>query len=530
MIHCDSTRDCDMNLDRLKLARRVERLLTCFGADEPGGTIGVVIDGELVIQRSRGLASLELGVAINDMSRFRIASVSKQFTCAAMLRLAAEGKLSTTDDIRLHLPELPDLGLITIDMMMRNMSGIRDMLEIQRMGGVDLSVPVTGAELLASIIRQRGTNFPPGERFLYSNSNFLLAGLIIERVSGQGLGAYLERNFFTPLGMNATKHVTSTVEVVPNLVTGYPKFDGAYIRAPHAYEIGGEGGLVSSVQDLALWDRALNEGEADLAGLIARGTFTNGETNLYARGLSIGARRGVRTEDHGGLWPGYKTSFLRAPEIGATVICMLNNGAGDAQTLAMHALDAILDGFPHVHPVPAEARDASLVGLYLDDATPMTLELSLAADGVLQCTSFGLPTPLSAREDETLIADRGPRAMALTPHDGGLTTTLASGHTQSFTWLEAPEALPDGLDGTYENPDMGATLVITGNDATLSGPIQRGRHCPLSGIKGDVFRIHTPTVLFQGWFDARAERGVDGSVHSLLVHGGRTKQVRFARV
>lgn len=518
-----------MNLDRLKLERRVERLLACFGAQEPGGTIGVVIDGELAIQQSRGLASVELGVPISDASRFRIASVSKQFTCAAVLKLEAEGRLSTGDDIRRYLPELPDLGLITIDMMMRNMSGIRDMLEIQRMGGVDLSVPVTGAELLAGIVRQRGTNFPPGERFLYSNSNFLLAGLIVERVSGAALGAYLERHFFAPLGMNATRHVASTSEVVPHLATGYLKQEGAYIRAPHAYEIGGEGGLVSSVQDLALWDRALNQGEADLTGLTARGDFTNGVTNLYARGLSIGARRGVRTEDHGGLWPGYKTSFLRAPEIGATVICMVNNGGGDAQSLAMHTLDAILDGFPHVHPVPPVPTDGSLAGLYLDEATPMTLEISVAADGGLVCTSFGLPTPLSAREDETLIADRGPRALALTPQAGGLAATLASGHTQSYTRLAAPDALPGGLDGTYVSVDMGATLVISGEAATLSGPLQNGRACPLSGIKGDVFRIHTPTVLSPSWFDAMAERDAEGVVRSLLVHGGRAKQVRFAR-
>ena len=148
----------------------------------PGATLGLVRDGELVLQDSAGLASIELGVPIGDDTAFRIASDSKQFTCAAILLLAAEGRLSVADDIRAHLPDVPDLGApISLDQLMHNCSGLRDMLDLMRLGGADLAWPATPDQLLAAIGRQRSLNFPPGTRFLYSNSGFLLLGRVWRR-------------------------------------------------------------------------------------------------------------------------------------------------------------------------------------------------------------------------------------------------------------------------------------------------------------------------------------------------------------
>ena len=110
---------------------------------------------------------------------------------------------------------------------MHNTSGIRDMLEIMRLGGVDLSHPTEPRDLLDGVYRQRGLNFMPGSRYLYSNSNFMLLGRIVEKVSGEPFRDFLDRRIFTPLGMNATSHVERTTEVVPNLAAGYlPACDG----------------------------------------------------------------------------------------------------------------------------------------------------------------------------------------------------------------------------------------------------------------------------------------------------------------
>lgn len=306
-------------LDLLRMRSSVRALLAQWDGAVPGMTVGIVQDGALIVHESAGLASLELGVPIGPETCFRIASVSKQFTCAAILLLESEGRLRLTDEARKYLPELPDFGTgVTVAHLMHNSSGLRDMLEIMRQGGVDLGMPVTQGDLLEGIYRQRTLNFAPGSRFLYSNTNFLLLGLIVECLTGEPLGAYLERRIFRPLGMTRTRMTPHPREPVPGLATGYLPREGGFVRAAHAFPLGGEGGLVSCVQDLALWDRNFTTGivggTAMGEALATQAPFTGGAMNLYARGLRIDTWRGVRTVSHGGLWPGYRTEFLRVPE------------------------------------------------------------------------------------------------------------------------------------------------------------------------------------------------------------------------
>ena len=520
-------------LNRLKLERRVDQLLAPWNATTPGASIGVVMDGSLVVHRHAGMASLELGVPISATTCFRIASVSKQFTCAAILRLAAEGKLSPGDDIRVELPELPDLGPISIDMIMRNMSGIRDMLEIQRQAGMDLSIPCRPEDLLAGICRQTATNFPPGERFLYSNSNFLLAGLIVERVSGMALRDYLRTHFFNPLGMNATRHTPVIGEVVPNLATAYmAPAEGGFLRAPHAFPLGGEGGLVSSVVDLALWDQALSSGLADREGLTAQANFTNGHLNLYARGLVVTRHRGTRTEDHGGLWPGFRTAFLRAPDLACTVICIANHAGIDASQLAYAALDAVLDDRPGVHPLPPMPQPselAPLTGRWLDAATPMTLDVAVSDAGAMTVASNGVLMNVKPAEDGGLVAGKGAFALMIRPRSDVLEIELPSGHVRHFTRVVDGAALPAGLDGTYTCRDMAARWTILGDGLVVSGPISARQEWSLSGVQGDIIRVNMPSVLFQGWIDAAVRRGPNGEVTALLVNGGRAKGLIYTK-
>ncbi len=523
-----------MNLALMKLERRVDHILAAFTATTPGATIGVVQDGSLVAHRSAGMASLELGAPISATTSFRIASVSKQFTCAAILKLAAEGKLSTSDDIRTHLPDMPDLGAITIDMIMRNMSGLRDMLEIMRQGGMDLSMPARREDLFAGIYRQTGTNFPPGERFLYSNSNFLLAGEIVERVSGMSLKDYLQIHFFTPLGMNATRLTPTTGEVVPNLAQGYlPQPDGSFTKAPHAFPLGGEGGLVSTVADLALWDQALESGLADRAGLTAQADFTNGHLNGYARGLVVCQHRGVRTEDHGGLWPGFRTAFLRAPEQRTTVIAIANSGGIDPAQLAFATLDMLLDGKPGVHPVPRMPEATALApiaGRYLDATGPMTLDVAVDAQGQITVGANGNQMIVKAAEDGRLVAGKGSFALLIRRLDDALEVELPSGHVQNFARVAPAAALPERLDGQYLCADMDATWAIAGEAVSVQGPVVRTEGWRVEAVQGDVIRLHMPSVLFQGWLDAQVKRDADGGIAALFVNGGRAKGLTYKRV
>jgi CubicO group peptidase (beta-lactamase class C family) len=525
------------------LARRVDELVAPWAAPgTPGVAVAVVRDGEMVLHRCAGLASLELGVPVGPATTFRIASVSKQFTCAAAFLLAQEGRLDIAGEARRYLPELPDFGTpVTVGHLMHNVSGIRDMLDIMRQGGVDLGFPVTQGDLLAGICRQRGLNFAPGSRYLYSNSGFFLLGLIVERISGVALPALLERRIFAPLGMRRTRMSPSVWEPVPGLATGYLPTQAGWVRVAHAFPMGGEGGLVSCVEDLALWDRNFithQVGGPALAEALERQIdFTGGGRCGYACGLRVYPHRGVRTVGHGGLWPGYKTEFLRAPDRGVTVICISNNGGSDPYHLAHDILDVILDGLPGVQavpPLPARGTLAKLAGRWLDRDSGMTVDISLAATGLPMGNTHGVPFRLQPSADGRLEASRSGDDFwcALAP-DGTLAVELDAGVRATYHRVAPGAVLPEGLAGTYANADMAATWTFAdganGMEVRVRGPVAAdGGPWPAEPVEGDIFRIWVPGTLFKGWLDVRVLRA-GGRVRGLHVTGNRARQLIYAR-
>src|SRR5882757_5092998 len=274
----------------LSLERRIDALFARYTKPgSPGAVVAVAQGGEVEICKGYGLASIEHGVPIAPPTRFRIASVSKQFTVTAALMLAAEDKLELSDPPHKYLRELKPLP-VTIDQMMRNSSGLPDFLELLRLGGHGLDRPARAADFLAAAARNGHLNFAPGSRFLYSNTNFLLLGLIIERLTKQKLGAVMEERIFKPLGMADTMLAAEIDTVIPNLATGYLGDDKAgFRRAAHAYPQGGEGGLTSTVEDLLIWSRHFDDptlGKTIPPQLVARHDLAGGHDNRYRRGVA----------------------------------------------------------------------------------------------------------------------------------------------------------------------------------------------------------------------------------------------------
>ena len=525
-------------LDTLRLARRIDCLLAPWhDKPVPGVTIGVVQDGKLAIHRSAGLASLEFGVPIGPQTVFRIASVSKQFTSAAILMLAGEGRLALDDKASAYLPGLPDMG-VTIRHLLHNTSGIRDMLEIMRMGGADLGTPVKPDDLLACIKRQRGLNFEPNTAYLYSNSNFLLLGRIAEQVSGETLGRFLHHRIFDPLGMTRTRLTERVSEPVADLATGYiPDADGRYSRAAHGFPLHGEGGLVSGVEDLALWSRYLDtDGEALAEELAERHFFDNGEENFYARGQTRRTRRTLPTVSHGGLWPGYRTEFLRVPDLGMTVIAITNNAGADPNHLGLQVLDILLDcrpGTPPVPPHPAQDTAQRIAGRWVSPNHDATLDASVEA-GRLVLRSNGLPIKPTALEDGWVGTVHGSVALMLRWHADDRLELEGSAGRRSFWCRAAPAPLPDGLAGTYESPEIAARWTLAegpdGWTVHVSGPVVAAAGpWTLLPIEGELMRVVVAGGLYDAWLDVKAVVG-EGRVSGLLVNGGRVKRVHFSRV
>ena len=528
--------------DLERLGQHIDRLIEPWAKPgSPGCTVGVVRGGEVLLQRSAGLASVELDVPIGPDTCFRVASVTKQFTCAAILLLESQGKLKLDQDMRHYLPELPDFGTkITLDHLMHNTSGIRDFLELMRMAGMDLQIPCTPDDLMAAIGLQRTLNFAPGSRFNYSNSNFLILGRIVEQLSGQALGTFVGERLLKPLGMTRSRLVETTGELVPGLATGYLPRDGGYVRAGHAFPQGGEGGLVSCIADLARWDHNFTTGTvggpALAKALEAQVPFTNGRPASYARGLQIKPYRGLRTVDHGGLWPGFKTEFLRVPELDLTLIAIANNAAVDCYRLAHRVLDGLIADRPQP-ALPPRATLDRLAGRWLDRDSPATVEFSVAADGTPMASMHGVPFALEPTEDGHLKAARGAFEFTTTLPDEHepLHITFDAGTEARFDRVpDRPVPLPTGIAGRYACAEIGAIWTITSDDdlaarIAVAGPLHHAGPWPLKAIAEGKLRADMPSVLFQAWLDIQLVNGA-GRICALEVSGARAQRLRFDRL
>lgn len=230
-----------------------------------GGAVGVMRHGEIVFSRGYGLANLETATPVTPDTVFRIGSVSKQFTAAAVLLLAQDGKLSLDDRVQQYLPQFPRDDATTIRQLLNHTSGIVDYVGREPDFANETRLPHTPENLVAYVLRAEPLHrFPPGTAHLYSSSNYALAGLIVETVSGQPLGAFLEARIFAPLGMKDTA-LDNALDVVPHRASGYDRMKAdvpGYANArpvdmsvPYA-----AGAMRSTVHDLLVWSDAMTHG------------------------------------------------------------------------------------------------------------------------------------------------------------------------------------------------------------------------------------------------------------------------------
>lgn len=518
------------------LERRIDALFARYTKPgSPGAVVAVMRGGTIEICKGYGLASIELGVPITPKTRFRIASVSKQFTVTAALLLAAEGKLELSDPPHKYLKELKPLP-VSLDQMMRNSSGLPDFLELLRLGGHGLDRPARAIDFLEAAARNGHLNFAPGSRFLYSNTNFLLLGLVIERVTKQKLGDVMAERIFKPLGMTDTLLAAEIDTVIPNLATAYVGDDTqGFRRAQHAYPQGGEGGLTSTVEDLLVWSRHFDApilGKAIPTQLVAAQPLSGGHDNRYRRGVGVGELRGLETAGHGGLWPGFRTEFLRVPAADLTVVVIANLGSIDPWRLAHRIAADALAGDKRLKPAldpidPAEIKPVA--GTWFNPSEPSLFELAWK-NGEAVVTQNGLPFVLGRRANGWFGAERGSFEFMLKPAKDGLRVDLGAGRVLPFKKLGKRKAVPAALAGTYTSADSGAVWTIEGDKVEVSGPLVRGgAPWSVAGLDGDTVEITT----LGGWLPvsqlAHLVRDKAGKIAGLEVSSGRIKKMRFER-
>ena len=466
--------------------------------DAPGAAIGIVRGTRTLWRGAFGLASLELATKLAPETAMTVASVTKHFTCLAVRMLADEGRID------LEAEALPG---ISFQQLMRNVSGLPDLMETFALGGGDLSVPVPRAALLDLVERQTVRNFPAGTDFNYCNTNFALLQEAAERIEGRSFAEILSARVLTPARMTGARLGTRHDEIIPGMANGYFLRKDGYARAIDAWPGGGEGGLRASLDDMIAWakhwPRPLDE-------LSKPRPFANGAPNFYACGLQCLPWRGLDTVGHGGLMPGFLTEFCRVPAENLTVIVVANSDRFQPWLVAREILDRARGLDPD--GVYATSVDT---GAYLSQDGRTTLEL-LIEDGRAKARQHGVTFPL-ARDMSAL---RG--AFAFRWDGSGV--VRANGERTAYSKIERA-ALPEGLDGVWRNDALGAVYSIQGAKLRIDGPLRAGVEGALEPFAPATFRIGIESGPFPRAFDAHLR--TDGT---LIVDAARSRGFVFRRM
>ena len=317
---------------------------------DPGCSVGVIAEGELIHRSGYGLANLELEVSLDGTQVHRIGSVSKQFTAFAVLLLAEEGKLDLEEDIQMYLPQLRDYGHpVSINAVLGHIAGMADYDFVSGGedgpidGGLNLKSVAGGPFRLGNedylsideffdVVKQIPLRQPPNESYMYSNLGYFLLSMLVEEVSGESLRKYAERRIFEPLGMTSTFFSDDPVEIVKNRASGYRPDDGGYVTDMTNLFWVGDGGLHTNVDDLALWDAhfynpTLGEHPESLMAqfLTPNSVFPSAPDTLYANGQNIGRANGKVRIHHSGGWLGVTTFYARYPNEQFSTILLCND-------------------------------------------------------------------------------------------------------------------------------------------------------------------------------------------------------------
>jgi CubicO group peptidase (beta-lactamase class C family) len=490
----------------------------------PGCALGIIREGQLVYARGYGMGNLDYNVPLTPNSVFYIASTSKQFTAASIVLLAQRGILSLEDDIRKYLPEIPRYDHpIAIRHLVHHTSGLRDYLTLMDLAGKSHEDYFDLADAIESLARQKGLNFPPGEQYLYCNSGYVLLAEIVKRASGQSLREFAQEAIFGPLGMTATHFDDDHKTVVKNRVVSYGcRKGGGFQRYLKSFDAVGSGGLLTTINDLFLWDRNFYDqrlgGSNFISHMLTRGRLNNGRALNYAFGLEHGEYRGLKTVAHPGSMLGFRTQMLRFPKQRFSVICLANLDTINPGRLAHQVADIYLaDTFAVDSSVVEELHKLSdgelraFTGVYQSLTSGMIVELFMH-EGRLTADVLGLNLPLAPVSDTSFRALDAPTeleiAFARQGQDRALRARviIEGQEPDTFQAIEVVSPTPDQLVdyvGDYYSDELQVSYKLVLEDDGLHCIYRNAPRNPLRPGSRDVFRLPQATLSF-----ARDERDV----------------------
>jgi CubicO group peptidase (beta-lactamase class C family) len=327
--------------------RLVDSLFSAYtGPAVPGASVVVISDGRVVVRRAYGMADLERRVPASPETDYRLASVSKQFTAMAVMLLARDGKLRYDQSVRDFLPELPAAARsVTVRHLLNHTSGLwdyEDLVPESRTAQLD------DRDVLGLLASNDSLYFPAGSQYRYSNSGYVLLGLIVTRVAGMSFPEFLRARIFLPLGMSASVAHVEGSDTVPRRAYGYSPRGGAFVQSDQSVTSAtlGDGGIYTNVDDMTKWDQALyGSGLVDAATLELATTppqLPAGAETQYGFGWFVDSYRGEKRWRHTGETSGFRNAIQRFPRRRLTVIVLTNRSSGEPGAIAERIADRLL--------------------------------------------------------------------------------------------------------------------------------------------------------------------------------------------
>ena len=507
----------------------------------PGGSIGIIKDGEQIFAKGYGSADLEHDIANAANTVFYIGSVSKQFVTFSILLLEEQGKLSLDDDIHIYFPDFPDYGApLTVRNFIHHTSGVRDYLTLMALKNRNYLDHATEEEVYNLIKLQESLNFTPGEQYLYSNSCYFMLALIVQKASGKSLREFAQEEIFAPLGMKNSLFYDDNRDLIKNKAFSYQKTKDGWYNLINRFDLVGSGGVYSTVEDLYLWDQNFYDNKLGKGGqeiiekMHEEGLLNSGESSGYAFAIVNGMYKGLRTVSHGGSLAGYRSVQLRFPDQQFTVTILANRNDASPTTKAYQIADLYLSEYfaaeektPEKKTITPKAKKLSakklqaFAGHYWNDRVGFKMEVSVVDDLLELSDRSGdyLFYPISAtefigKEDNNLKASFAPGG------DGRFALTLVDRQTyklNSFEPVDYTEEQLNHFTGSWYAKELDFTYNIKLEEGGLRLYLGSIEDDNLEVIKANTFRAGRLILSFAD------------DQKSFKVQAGRVRDLKFVK-
>jgi CubicO group peptidase (beta-lactamase class C family) len=517
----------------------VDRIFSAFNTHTPGCSVGVAQNGSVVLKAGYGMADVERNVPITPDTIFESGSVAKQFTAAAVLLLAQQGKISLDDPMRKYLPELADYGSpLTIRHVLSHVSGLREWRPIATFGGLPEDTYVySNQDILQLASRQHALNFEPGTFYSYTNTGFNIVPILIERVLGNGesFQTFTRESIFAPLGMEHTRWRDDFRAIVPNRALAYRHPDGiaGWTQNTPIENIIGAGGLLTTVGDLLLWNENFTHAKVGGPELVKAqqtpATLSGGRQIPYAAGLSVSTVNGLREVSHGGATGGYRTWLGRYPDQAVSVAVLCNSAAANPVKLGRDTANLWIGVAAPKPPATTYTADPAkleaLAGMYrkLRDNTVTRIKWhdgKLTTDpGNTQLVPVAAGRFLAGETEQAILFEDGipVRMRMITPFG-------------EIFYERAEPAQPTAVElavlaGEYESRETGTTLKLAPGVKPGEMTYRIGSNAPVTLRPTFRDAFETPSG-----YSIHFVRDAAGKVTALSAGEDRVWDLRFKRV